>query len=218
MEEKIAIVTGASSGLGESIANELIKEGYVVYNISRTKPKNKNVHHVECDLSKVSSIKNAINKIGKKYGKIDLLVNNGGMAYFGEFEKLSEKQIIEMINTNVLGYIFTTYYSLPYLKKSRRPKILNIGSYAAKNMFMYGVMYNATKFATRGFSISLFNELQKQNIPVIHINPPILSNTNFFKRSNFTHLPYLTISKEKAVEGIIKVLHSTRNISEFDLS
>lgn len=217
MEEKIAVITGASSGLGELLSLELVKEGFIVYSMSRTKPK-KEIHHIECDVSKVSSIKNAINKIAKKHGKIDLLVNNSGMAYFGEFEKLSENQIIEMINTNVLGYIFTIYYALPYLKKSRRPKILNIGSYAAKNMFIHGVMYNASKFATRGFSISLFNELQKQNIPVVHINPPILHNTNFFKKSNFKNIPYLTISKEKAVEGIIKVLHSTRNISEFDLS
>lgn len=180
---KTAIITGASTGIGLAITQKFIQEGMKVIGLARdfskTKFENSNFQKIELDLRK----KVEVDMLTAKIKNVDILVNNAGVGYFDLLEKISEDEIQEMVETNLLGLIFLTQKLIPQLKKGKGD-IINIASESALTGRKFGTVYCATKFALRGFSESLADELRRNNVRVTCLNPGMVKSS-FFNNKNF---------------------------------
>lgn len=180
---KTAVISGASSGIGLAIAKKLIKEGISVVGLARDFSKTEfddiNFQKLEIDLRKMQEIEALVQKIQN----VDILVNNAGVGYFDLLGNLSNEQIQEMVETNLLGTIYLTQACLKKLVQSEGT-IVNIASESALKGEKFGSVYCATKFAIRGFSESLLAELRKKNVRVTCLNPGMVQSS-FFDNKNF---------------------------------
>ncbi|NOQ31369.1 MAG: SDR family NAD(P)-dependent oxidoreductase [Helicobacteraceae bacterium] len=175
--QKIAIVTGSSSGIGEAIAKRLLQLEYVVYGVSRScSITHEHYTHLEYDL---------IEKIPTEVKKIDvsLLVNCAGFGVFEPHEQISEKTISDMCDLNIKAPITLTNMTLRALKKNEGT-IINITSIEATRSAKFSALYSATKSALKAFSASLFEEVRKDGVNVVSINPD-MTETPFFDKLKF---------------------------------
>jgi short-subunit dehydrogenase len=199
-----ALVTGASSGIGEAIRDRLLTLGYEVHGISRGDftLKNKNYHHHKIDLSKEFTppvIKN-----------LHILVNCAGVGYFAPCEEIGKREIEEMVYLNLTAPLLLTREYLRSLKKNGG-YIFNINSTSAIEPAIFGAVYGATKAGLRHFGSSLFKEARKSGLKVVNINPDI-TDTNFFKNLRFgpTSDP-ITYIEPKDIAGIIEDILNLRD-------
>src|SRR5215471_2387165 len=130
----VAVVTGASSGIGAATARALIKEGYTVIGGARRIDRVRRVVGesgvaMELDVTDESSVKRFVGDVGKRFGRIDVLVNNaGGALGFDPLERAKDEDWIGMWQVNVLGLMFVTRACLPLLRKAKVGHIVNVGS------------------------------------------------------------------------------------------
>jgi NAD(P)-dependent dehydrogenase (short-subunit alcohol dehydrogenase family) len=174
MKSKTAIVTGASSGIGEATAERLVKAGYTVYGTSRrgagrgTRP----FHMLPLDVTSDASVEAAVAEVIGLEGRIDLLVNNAGFGVApGGAEESSIEQARSIFETNVFGLIRMTRAVVPHMRRQGRGRIINIGSVLGFLPMPYGALYAATKHAVEGYSESLDHELRTRGIRVSVIEP-----------------------------------------------
>src|SRR5438270_6406263 len=171
---KIALVTGASSGIGQATAERLARAGYKVYGTSRrTSPTGKRAFQMlALDVTSDGSVEAAVNEVMRLEGRIDLLVNNAG---FGVSPAAAEESSIEqarsIFETNFFGLVRMTRAVLPYMRKQGGGRIINIGSVLGFLPMPYGALYAATKHAIEGYSESLDHELRTRGIRVSVIEP-----------------------------------------------
>ncbi len=181
MTKKVAIVTGASTGIGKYISIELAKKEYIVVLISRSIDKLKSVKKIidknghdciiiESDISKKSSIEKIFKKI-KLLNNIDILINNAGLGIFNKIENISNSEWDVQMNTNLKGSFMMTKNIIPLMKKNNNGKIVFVNSVAGLKAYPYSSAYVASKFGLRGFASSIREELRKDNIRVISIHP-----------------------------------------------
>tara|TARA_B100000965_G_scaffold300839_1_gene259371 strand:+ start:491 stop:1198 length:708 start_codon:yes stop_codon:yes gene_type:complete len=181
MNKKVAIITGASTGIGKHISVELSKKEYIVILISRSKDKLKSVKKIidknghdciiiESDISKESSVDEIFKKI-KSFNNIDILINNAGLGIFNKIENISNSDWDVQINTNLKGSFMMTRNIIPIMKKNKNGKIVFINSVAGLKPYPYSSAYVASKFGLRGFASSIREELRKDNIKVISVHP-----------------------------------------------
>ena len=181
MNKKVAIITGASTGIGKHISIELSKKEYIIILISRSKDKlksvkkiiDKNGHEciiIESDISKESSVDKIFKKI-KSFNNIDILINNAGLGIFNKIENISNSDWDVQINTNLKGSFMMTRNIIPIMKKNKNGKIVFINSVAGLKPYPYSSAYVASKFGLRGFASSIREELRKDNIKVISVHP-----------------------------------------------
>ncbi len=183
LKEKKIIITGVSSGIGLATTNALIEKGAIIIGWGRNKPdyNHDSFHFIQVDIKNFDEIKNAYNKtIGAVGDDIAILINNAGLGYFKFLEKLSESEIQEMFDVNVIGLLNTCKAVLPNMRKQKHGHIINISSIAGLTGIPEATAYCGTKFAVRGISEALFAEVRKYNIKVSCIYPGSV-NTNFFK-------------------------------------
>ncbi|BFH62049.1 SDR family oxidoreductase [Paenibacillus azoreducens] len=174
MNEKIAVITGAGSGLGASLAQKLSCLGYYICLLGRNKPKlertAKTLTHgysiYEVDVSSKQWVTQIIQSIQDNIGSIHLLINNAGVGFFDAAENLSEDSIHQMIDINLKGTIFCTQEVLKGMKQSNEGIIVNIVSTAGLEGKVTESVYCASKFGVRGFTESLALELKKTPISV----------------------------------------------------
>lgn len=181
--KKTILITGGSSGIGYSIAEEFLNLGNNVFICSRRhdslnaaliKLKNKfnsRVAGVICDVSSFISVENMIQRVIEEYGVLDVLINNAGVAYIKPFEDISIDQWSDIIGTNLTGVFNCCMAALPHLKKSSCADIVNVGSRSGRYSFAGGVGYNATKFGLQGLTEALFLDLSKYNVRVSLVAP-----------------------------------------------
>ena len=147
---KKIIVTGSSSGIGNSITKELIKKKIKVIGISRNNNKSliksKYFQSEEIDLSELKKIPMRIEKILDENQDIDGLISCAGVGYFGNLENFSVDQILSSINTNLLSHVILTKYLVPFFKKKNKGKLVYIGSESALDGGKKGSLYSAAKF------------------------------------------------------------------------
>lgn len=171
---KTIIITGAGSGLGKELALLFSLEGYHLLLTGRTLEKltavKKEIETIggkadilQLDIGKNEDVVNKVKEISSTY-KIFGLVNNAGIGHFGAFSEMSEQQISEMINTNILGTILMTKAILPMLKQNNAGQIINIISTAGLRGKVNEAVYVASKFAVRGFTESLQKEYEGSGI------------------------------------------------------
>jgi NAD(P)-dependent dehydrogenase (short-subunit alcohol dehydrogenase family) len=188
-DQKVAIVTGSSSGIGLESGLLLARNGYNTYATMRSPEKDTSIktavqkeglpiRAVQLDVTDDSSVKNAVDHIISEAGRIDVLVNNAGYGLGGAFEDLSMEEIKSQYETNLFGLIRVTQAVLPTMRKQRSGRILNLSSGAGIFGYPGGSAYVSTKFAVEGLSESIAYELEPFGIKVILIEPGFI-RTNF---------------------------------------
>lgn len=219
LSSKIALVTGASSGIGNQFSKSLVQKGATVYGLARSKDKLKNLQSelgdqfipVTMDVTNHKAIKMWVEKTFNKDHHPDVLINNAGLGLFGKVDELPLEEWETMIQTNLSGIFFMTRQIVPLMKQNPEVcHIVNIASIAGKigNPDMSG--YNASKFGVRGFSEALFKELRYDGIKVTCFYPGSTA-TSFFNRAKGidTH-PNMMTPKDLS-QTLIHVLETSDN-------
>ncbi|MDI1361162.1 oxidoreductase [Methylotenera sp.] len=181
MKSKIAIVTGASSGIGEATAELLANSGYKVYGTSRkgAQGAQRPYKMIALDVNSEESIEAALKEVIQIEGRIDLVVNNAGFGVApGGAEESSIEQTKMIFDTNFFGIVRMTRAVVPYMRKQGEGRIINIGSILGLIPAPYMATYAATKHAVEGFSESLDHELRTRGIRVSVVEPGY-TNTKF---------------------------------------
>ena len=186
--ERVVLITGASTGIGNETAKLFQTKNWKVAATMRSPEEARdlqNIVDVECirlDVTQPASIRSAIDETLKKFGRIDVVVNNAGYAVVGPFEATTDEQVERQFQTNVFGTMNVCRAILPYFREQKRGIIVNIASVGGRVTFPFYSIYNSTKWAVEGFSESLQFELEQFNIRVKIIEPgPI--KTDFYGRS-----------------------------------
>lgn len=184
-ENKIVLITGATSGMGKLTTEFLSNNGYKVYagtrNENPEKSDNSNVVNVYLDVTKTDSIKNAVETIINNEGKIDVLVNNAGFGLLATLEDGTDEEIFKQFDVNVFGLIKMTREVLPYMREAKNGVIINISSFLGKMGLPLLSHYNASKYAVEGIVDSLRFEVAPYNIRVHSIQSGLFG-TNFVKK------------------------------------
>lgn len=170
----IALVTGASSGIGEATAQRLALAGYKVYGTSRRgiQLDDRNFDVLPLDVTSDESVEAAVSELIRREGRIDLLVNNAGVGVApAGAEESSIEQAKAIFETNFFGIIRMTRAVVPHMRRQGHGRILNIGSVLGFLPMPYGALYAATKHAIEGYSESLDHELRTRGIRVSVIEP-----------------------------------------------
>ena len=171
---KVALVTGASSGIGEATAERLANAGYTVYGTSRRAAagERKPYSMIALDVTSDASVEAAVSDVIRKEGRIDVLVNNAGfsVAPAGD-EESSIDQARAVFDTNFFGIVRMTRAVVPHMRKQGSGRIINIGSVLGFLPAPYMAIYAATKHAVEGYSESLDHELRTRGIRVSVVEP-----------------------------------------------
>ncbi|WP_439542290.1 oxidoreductase [Hyphomicrobium sp.] len=170
---KIAVVTGASSGIGRATAEALARVGFAVFGTSR-RPNGDapvGVTMLACDVTDDESVKTLVSTVLSKTARIDLLVNNAGIGLIGGAEESSIEQIKALFDVNLLGVMRATNAVLPSMRERRAGLIINMGSVLGIVPAPYSAYYSATKHALEGYSESLDHETRAFNVRVSVIEP-----------------------------------------------
>ena len=126
---KTILITGASTGLGLALANHFYARGYTVYGTSRSiNQEGKKFKALQMDVTSRESIKSAIKQVVTQEGRIDVVINNAGLGLAAPVEHLTEEDMLKVYNTNVLGVLRVFQEVLPYMRKAKSGKIINISS------------------------------------------------------------------------------------------
>lgn len=188
---KMAIVTGASHGLGAALSRALVAKGACVYGLGRKAAAlgilraelGNRFIPVELDVADQRAVASWVEAAFAGQPGPDILINNAGAGYFSRIDTLSSERWHEMINTNLNGVFYMTSNVVPLMKRNQAPcHIINIGSVLGKTTHSEGAGYSATKFGIQGFSEALFKELRAYNIKVTCLNPGSI-DTRFFQES-----------------------------------
>lgn len=191
--EKVALITGSSSGIGLETAVMLSNAGFKTYSSMRNLGKSKNIreiankdnlplHVIQLDVSDDGSVRDAITKIVTAEKRIDVLVNNAGYGLFGSVEDMSMEEIKAQFETNFFGVVRVTQQVLPVMRKQRSGKIVNVSSVGGRIGLPVLSAYHSTKFALEGLSESIAFELEPFGIRVIIIEPGVI-RTNIINSS-----------------------------------
>ena len=180
LKNKTILITGGSKGIGFGIAEVLLKDGARVAITSRTQAsadaaserlkKDGDVLGLAADVRDADSQQNAVNKVLQQWGRIDVLVANAGLGYFGPIDSLTTEQWSETIDTNLTGVFHSVKACIPALKESKG-YIITIASLAGTNFFAGGAAYNASKFGLVGFTQAIMLDLRAHGIKVSTIMP-----------------------------------------------
>lgn len=181
---KNILITGASSGIGEATAKHFQANGWNVIATMRN-PTNDtdlrkldNLHVTKLDVTDSASIAAAVEEGVRRFGKIDVLLNNAGYGAYGALEAFSMDRIRRQFDTNVIGLLEVTKCVLPHMRENKSGTIINISSIGGQITFPLGTLYHGTKFAVEGLSEALHYELEPLGIRVRIVEPGMIK-TNF---------------------------------------
>jgi NAD(P)-dependent dehydrogenase (short-subunit alcohol dehydrogenase family) len=181
MYSKIALVTGASSGIGEATAQQLAQAGFKVYGTSRrgAQGEARGYEMLALDVTSDASVQSAVASVMLLEGRIDLLVNNAGVGIApAGAEESSIEQAQSMFDTNFFGTVRMTRAVLPHMRARGEGRIINIGSVLGFLPMPYSALYAATKHAIEGYTESLDHELRNWGIRALVVEPAY-TNTPF---------------------------------------
>lgn len=174
--DKIVVVTGGTSGIGLGLRNKLMEDGDIVYDISLTE--NNEENHYTASIDNEERVKEIFDEIGKKHGRIDLLINCAGFGMSGITELISSNDIKKLTEVNYYGTLYAIRSALPYMSKGSR--IVNIASAMALFPVPFRAIYGSVKSAVLTLSFALRMELAPLGIDVFAFCPGDIK-TNFTK-------------------------------------
>ena len=195
LEGKVALVTGANSGLGRAISIRLAEKGVVVGLLARTVETLQEVKDeiaasggkavsLPADLGEEEQVAQAVERLAQEAGGLDILVNNAGLGIFKPVAEMSVEEWDKHINVMLRGAFLATHHALPHLFERGRGHVINISSLWAKRFCATCAAYTAAKFGLRGFSESLREECRAKNVKVTNLMPGTV-NTPFFEKANW---------------------------------
>ncbi len=175
-QNKIILITGASSGIGFDAAKILAQQGHKVYAAARRvelmEPlKPLGVHVIRMDVTDEASMQQGVEAVIKAEGRIDVLINNAGYGFFGAIETVPLEEARRQLEVNVFGLARLTQLVLPYMRQQGSGRIINTSSIAGKMVFYMGGWYNVTKYSVEAFSDALRMEMKPFGIDVVMIEP-----------------------------------------------
>ena len=194
--KKVWFVTGSSKGLGKSLVMELIAQGYPVAGTSREKEslgkaigsESVTFIPISMDVTDEASVKNAIAQTVKKFGRIDVVVNNAGFTHLATIEEMSNADVREEFDINVFGTLNVIRNVLPQMRAQGSGHIFNVSSLGAYNVGPLSGIYCATKHAVKAISETLAQEVRAFGIKVTDVKPGFM-RTEFFGSSYKTTAP-----------------------------
>ncbi|MFE4074414.1 oxidoreductase [Peribacillus sp. YIM B13477] len=192
---KVWFITGAARGMGAEIAkaalaagNQVVATGRRVDVVTKALGTSENLFVTELDITREGQVKNAMEAAINRFGRIDVLVNNAAYGHLGVFEETSLDEVRAQYDTNVFGTMAVTQAVIPFMRKQRSGRIINISSAAGLKGVFGGSIYNSSKFAVEGFSQSIAEELAPFGVYVTVVSP------GFF-RTDFLDLSSVKYSK-----------------------
>ena len=182
LENKIAVVTGGTKGIGYAIAETLLKAELRVFVCARNKSELKRaleklsalgrVEGEVCDVRSEAQVRMMLEECVRVFGGVDILVNNAGIGIIGKtVEEMSAAEFEQTLQTNLFGVFYACHHAIPLLKKRGGGYIINISSLAGQNAHPKMAAYNASKFGLNGFTEALMQEVRQDNIKVSAICP-----------------------------------------------
>ncbi len=219
LHNKVAVLTGASSGLGSALAKALVQEGVVVYGLARNRDRltqlreqlGTNFHPVRMNLADRQMLSHWVeDTFSLDYGP-DILINNAGVGGFEKIDEMQPDYWLQMVDVNLNGTYFITAQLAALMKqKQGHQHIVNIGSILGTVARSEGAAYCATKFAISGFSEALFKELRFYQIKVTCVNPGSIA-TDFFASSGITKHAHM-LQPDELADTILYVLKTPDNM------
>lgn len=218
INNKVAIVTGTSRGIGKALVLALLEKGAKVAGWNRTDPgiDDPNFLFVATDVSDEKAVAEAYDSTVSKFGSVDLLVNNAGFGEFSKFEELPFENWKRMFDVNVHGVFLCTRAVLPSMRQRKTGHIVNIASIAGLNGVNEAAAYCGTKHAVRGIGHSLYLEVKKDNIKVTNVYPGSV-HTNFFDDVAGINANESMLHPEDVAELILNVVATPDNFNTLDL-
>jgi hypothetical protein len=224
---EVAIVTGASSGIGEAAARLLARHGYRVVLMARRKERlealaqelsviGEQALAIPADLSKLEDIQHAVAECIERFGRIDVLVNNAGFGRLSWLEQLDPVTDIQaLLQVNLLGLIWMTQAVLPQMIRQRRGHIINIASMAGYIATPTYSIYAASKFGVRGFTDALRREVGVFGIKVSGVYPGGVAtefnhHAGIQRKTGATTPEWLKLSAEDVAEAIYRLVRQPR--------
>lgn len=181
IENKVAVVTGGTRGIGRAIAERLSREGARVAICGRLQ---KSVDEalaslssmgeafgMTADVSKREEVREFISNVERKFGAIHILINNAGAGAFRSVAELTPEEWDRMIGLNLSGVFYCCHEVLPVFRRNQGGDVINISSLAGKNAFAGGAAYNASKFGLNGFSEAMMLDHRQEGVRVSYIMP-----------------------------------------------
>lgn len=201
--QRVALVTGASSGIGSATAAALVQAGFRTFGTARDRTKlgsqRGGVEWVSLDVRAEHSVRVAVNTVLDTAGRIDVLVNNAGIASIGAAEETSIEEAVQIFETNFFGTLRLIHEILPVMRRQRSGRIVNISSVVGFLPAPYMAVYAASKHAIEGYSESLDHELRQFGIRVSLIEPG-------FTRTDLANHGY-------AVSHVLEAYEQERNLA-----
>jgi short-subunit dehydrogenase len=179
-DAKVFLVTGATRGIGRSLADELAGRGHIVYGTGRSWSEVDPplaFHSITMDVQDDESVKAATERVVDAEQRIDVLVNNAGISLSGSIEETPVEKVRHLLETNYLGVVRTLQAVLPLMRNQGFGTIVNVGSAAGKIAVPFQSHYSASKFAIEGLTEALHQELSGSGIRVLLIEPGDVKTT-----------------------------------------
>ncbi|HQU74584.1 MAG TPA: SDR family oxidoreductase [Calditrichia bacterium] len=213
LKESVIVVTGGSAGIGLATAKMLAQKGATVIitarNLDRLEAiaKHNGLVAIPCDVTQKAEVDHLYMTIRDAYGRLDAVINNAGYGYFAPLAEIEVEKFNAVFATNVTGAMMMAQGALPLFKKQGYGNIINISSTAGLRGFARGSAYSATKFALKSMTECWREELRKDNIRVMLINPSEVQ-TDFAVTAGFDPRPYnpTKLQSEDIAHAIVAAL------------
>lgn len=213
--KKVIVITGGSDGLGKAIAKQLKDENIII--LSRNEEKLKEVSseiscdYMVCDVTKPEEVEEIIVKILDKYDHIDVLINNAGIWLAGNLEDNDYEKISSCIDINTKGPIYMTKAVLPGMYENKSGLIINICSQSSFDTDAFSPVYNAAKWAMRGFNRSIQKVASKNNVKITGFYPGFMQ-TDLFKKAGNDYDTSTGLEVEKVARVIEFIINCDEDV------
>jgi short-subunit dehydrogenase len=228
LEKKVVVITGASSGNGRSMAQEFAKERARIVLAARREDKLLEVVKevvklggeaiaVPTEITNLESVHNLLKESIGKWGDIDIWINNAAVTAFGRFEEIPFTAFKRVLDVNVMGYVYGSYYALQQFKKKKEGTLINVSSVVGVVSQPFAAPYVASKFAIKGLTQCLRQENEDKDIEICMVLPATIDTPFFQHAANYSGKKISTINpvyKAKDVgETVVKLAkHPQREV------
>lgn len=168
---QVCVITGGTSGIGRCTAQEMLAEGYSVYELSRRQEGLPGMHHIVCDVTDEAAVKAAVECVVQAAGRIDVLINNAGFGISGAVEFTEPKDARHQFDVNFFGMVNMNHAVLPVMRQQGGGRIVNLSSVAGTIPIPFQTYYSATKAAINSYTMALANEVKPFGIEVCCVQP-----------------------------------------------